>query len=186
MWLLSLLGGVLALVLIAKVSAADTKGTEVEFDGLKSTTPAEWKPEEVKPALGKLRILQFNVPKVKDDAKDAEVAIFKGIGGSNKDNIERWKGQFIPPEGKSIDDVAKLTEFKVGDVKVTYLDVSGTFKSKFPPFDPNAKEEKLPNYRMLGVIFDGPKDIYHIKFTGPAATVEANKKGFEEWVKGFK
>src|SRR5262245_13210385 len=164
-------------------TAADKKGTEVDFDGLKSVAPAEWKEEESK---SNLRLATFKVAKVKDDKQDAEIAVFKGIGGSTKDNVERWKGQFVPPEGKSIDDVAKLTEFKVGEVKVTFLDVSGTYKSRFPPFDPNAKEERLPGYRLLGVVFDAPKEIYHIKFTGPAATVEANKKGFEDWIKGFK
>jgi hypothetical protein len=174
------------LIVLPLTTGADNKGTVVDFDGLKSAVPADWKEEEVKGGAVKLRIMQFRVPKAKDDKQDAEVAVFKGIGGSTKDNIERWKGQFVPPEGKTIDDVAKVTEFKVGEVKVTYLDVAGTYKSRFPPFDPNAKEERLPGYRMLGVVFDAPKEIYHIKLTGPANTVEANKQGFDDWIKGFK
>jgi hypothetical protein len=39
---------------------------------------------------------------------------------------------------------------------------------------------------MLAIYFDGPKDLYQIKLTGPAKTVEAYKKGFDEWLKNFK
>src|SRR5262245_4646905 len=138
--------------------AGDKKGTEVDFDGLKSRAPAEWKEEEVKPGL---RYMQFRLPKVKDDKNDAEIVIFKGIGGSTKENVERWKKMFVPPDGKKMDDVAKVTEMKVGKVEVTYLDVSGTYLYKFPPNDPNAKVTQRPNSRMLGVVFDGEKNVYH-------------------------
>jgi hypothetical protein len=39
---------------------------------------------------------------------------------------------------------------------------------------------------MLALHFEGPRDVYHIKLTGPAKTVEAYKKGFEGWLKNFK
>ena len=133
-----------------------------------------------------MRFLQFKLPHAKDDKTDAEVVIFKGITGSVKDNVKRWKEMFIPPEGKTLDDVSKVTELKVGDVMVTYLEVSGTYLYKARPFDPNAKPEKLEGYRMLAVVFDGPKNPYHIRLVGPAKTVEQNQKGFEEWIRGFK
>ncbi len=173
---------VLACGLGPAARADDNKGTVVDFDGLTSRAPAAWKEE----AAGQFRYLQFKVPKVKDDAKDAELLVFKGFGGSNKDNLARWQGQFIPPEGKTADEASKVTEFKVGDVKVTSLDIQGTYKARNPPNDPKAKEEKFPGYRMLAVIFEGPKTVYHVKLIGPAATVEANQKDFEEWIKAFK
>jgi hypothetical protein len=39
---------------------------------------------------------------------------------------------------------------------------------------------------MLAVHFDGPDNVYHIKLTGPEQTVEAYKKGFDDWLRGFK
>jgi hypothetical protein len=39
---------------------------------------------------------------------------------------------------------------------------------------------------MLAVQFEGPDNPYHIKLTGPAKTVDEAKKGFDEWLKGFK
>ena len=38
---------------------------------------------------------------------------------------------------------------------------------------------------MVAIYFEG-NDPYQIRLTGPAATVEHYKKGFDEWVKGFK
>ena len=178
--------GAVALAVAAFVGLAaadDKKGTVVTLDGLSSRTPAEWKEEA--PA-NQMRLTQFALPKVKDDKADAELVVFKGITGAAKDNVARWKGQFQPPKDKKIDDVAKVEEFKVGDVKVTYLDVEGTYLYKARPFDPQAKVEERPDYRMLALQFEGPKENYHIKLTGPAKTVEQYKKGFDDWIKAFK
>src|SRR5438552_1234859 len=80
--------------------ADDAKGTEVDLDGIKATTPTTWKKED---PSNKLRWMQFRVPKAKDDKEDAELIISKGFGGTAEANVERWKQQFIPPEGKKID-----------------------------------------------------------------------------------
>jgi hypothetical protein len=71
-------------------------------------------------------------------------------------------------------------------VAITYLDITGTYLSKFPPFDPNAKVTRLPDYRSLSVYFGSANGPYFIRMTGPARTVTANKKGFDEWIKAFK
>jgi hypothetical protein len=164
----------------------DKGGTDVEMDGLHSRTPASWKKEEVPPRLAQFRLAQFRLPKKGDDADDAELLIFKGFGGSAKQNVDRWKGQFVAPEGKGIDDVSKVEELRVAGHGATYLDVHGTYLFKARPFDPNEKPQKKPDYRMLAVQFEGPDNTYHIKLTGPAKTIEEYKKGFDDWLKGFK
>jgi hypothetical protein len=175
-----------ALVCVAGTQAGEDKGTEVTLDGLKSRTPADWKMQR---PSNKLRAYQFKVPRAPGDKEDAELVIFyfgEGSGGTAADNIKRWKGMFQPPEGKKIDDVSQVTKFKAGNVPVTALDVQGTYLYKFPPFDPNAKVQKKPDFRRFGVIFASPKGPYFITLTGPAKTMEKQKKGFDEWIKGFK
>jgi hypothetical protein len=159
------------------------KGVVVDLDGLRSRTPADWKEEA---PSNRMRLAQFRLPAQKGDKEDAELVIFKGLGGSAKQNVERWKGQFQPPEGKKIDDVSKVEEFKVSGADVTLLDVHGTYLSKNPPFAPNAKVEKKPDYRMLAAQFETKNNIYHIKLVGPAKTIEHCKTGFDEWLKNFK
>jgi hypothetical protein len=167
----------------AAARAQDKKGTLVEFDSLKSRTPASWVEE---PPTNAMRLAQFKLPKVEGDSRDAEVVIFKGISGSAEDNIKRWKGMFEPPTGKKIDDVAKVTEMKVGEAELAYLDIYGTYLFKAQPFNPNAKADRLPNYRMVAVAFQTKQTPYHIRMVGPEKTVEHYRKGFDEWLKAFK
>ena len=184
-----LLLGALAMMALAPrpgMAKDEKKGTLITIDGLQSRSPAEW--EEQNPT-NKMRFKQFRLPTVKKGEDASELVIFffgAGSGGSAADNITRWKTQFEAANGKKIDDVAKTEEFKVGAVPVTYLDVSGTYLARFPPFDPNAKTVRKPNYRLLGAVFESKDGPYFIKLTGPAASVEHYKKGFDEWLKAFK
>ncbi|HZZ82216.1 MAG TPA: hypothetical protein VFE62_27205 [Gemmataceae bacterium] len=162
-------------------------GETVELGGLTSKAPKEWKAQK---AANRFRVYQFAVPKVDGDKEDAELVVFffgEGGGGGVDENLKRWKGFFIPPEGKTIEEASKVEKFKVGKVAdVVYLDVNGTFKSKNPPFDPNAKEVRKDNFRRFGVIFDTDKGAYFITLTGPAKTMAKNKDAFDGWIKAFK
>jgi hypothetical protein len=162
------------------------KGKVVDLGGLKSTAPADW--QEEKPSSN-LRTAQFRLAKADGDPADAELVIFyfgKDSGGSVDANLDRWKKKFAPPEGKKIDDVAKVDKFKVGGVPVTYLDVSGTYLYSDPKTGPGGKVERRPDHRMFGVIVETGNGPYFITLIGPAKTVERHKKGFDEWVKNFK
>jgi hypothetical protein len=164
-------------------SDKEGKGVVVDLDGVRSQTPGGWKEEA---PSNRMRLAQFRLPAVKGDKNDAELVIFKGITGSAKQNVERWKKQFLPPEGKTIDDVSKVEEVKIGGTDATYLDVQGTYLYKARPFDPSEEPQKRPDYRLLAVQYEGKKNTYHLKLTGPAKTVEHYKKGFDEWLKNFK
>ncbi|HWY87653.1 MAG TPA: hypothetical protein VNX28_13050 [Gemmataceae bacterium] len=173
---LALAGGLLLLV---NHAAGGDKGTVVTLGALKSTAPADWKSQA---AANKFRAYQFAVG-------DAELVIFyfgEGGGGNPADNIARWKSQFLPPEGKTIEEVSKLDKLKVGSADLTYLDIQGTYLSKNPPFDPNAKTERKANYRRFGIFFACEGGPYFITLTGPARTLEQNKKSFDDWLKNFK
>jgi hypothetical protein len=179
----------LAVLLLAGGSGHLAAGGKnaVELDNLKSEAPASWKAGK---ADNKFRAYQFKLPKAAGDKEDAELIIFyfgPGGGGSADDNVKRWKSMIAPPPGKSADDISKVEKFKVGDVPVTYVDVHGTYLSKFPPFAPNAKVTAKENFRLIGVVFDSPKGgPYFLRLTGPQKTVEAHKKEFDNWLKAFK
>lgn len=167
-------------------SSEKGKGTVVKLGGVESRTPADW--YEEKPTSN-MRLYQFRLSPIGDDKDNAEIVVFyfgEGQGGSAADNIKRWKGSFVPPEGKTIENVAKVQKMKVGPTPVTLLDIHGTYSFKFPPFSPSAKTTLRPNYRMLGVIFEAKKGPYFIRMVGPENTVAYYKKGFDEWLKGFK
>lgn len=176
----------LGATLMVGLSVAYAGGEVIELGGLKSKTPASWKRQD---PTSKLRLHQMAVPKVEGDKEDAELIVFffgKGGGGETGANLTRWKGQFIPPEGKTINEVSKLEEYKVGKADVTYLDISGTYKSKNPPFSPTAKEERKENFRGFHVIFDTDEGAYFITLRGPAKTMAKHKEAFNGWIKAFK
>jgi len=140
---------------------------EVTLDGMTSKTPAAWKEET---PSNRMRFAQFKLPKAGDDKEDAELIIFKGLGGTANANIDRWKMQFVPPAGKKLDDVAKVEKVKIAGEDATQLTIEGTYKFNPAPFNPASKSESRPGYKMIAIHFDGPKDVYHIKLTGPAKT----------------
>ena len=160
----------------------------MEIDGLKSVAPAGWKPQEPDPKLGKFRILQFALPKADGDKEDGELVVFffgPGGGGGNAENIKRWKGMFAAPPGKMIDDVTKVDSFKVGDVDITYVEISGTYLTKFPPFAPNAKVVPKENFRFIGVIFDSKNGPYFLRLTGPATHHRAKQGRLRQMAQGL-
>jgi hypothetical protein len=171
------------------VSADDKKGTKVTLAGLMSTTPAEWKEEAPSNAM---RLMQFKLPKEKGDDTDGELVFFFFPGGSGtiEQNLERQEKKFEIPDGKKKEDAIKVTKSKVGTFDATYQDITGNFLAKAAPFDPNSKVTKKENYRQLYVVFNDEKGDkkgqYYMTLVGPAKTVEAHKKGFDEFLKNFK
>ncbi len=167
------------LALAAGARAADA----VEIDGLKSAAPAGWKKGQ--PA-NQFQYAVFTLPKADGDKDDTTLTIYyfnPGGGGGKDANLTRWKGMFKAPAGQN----AKVDEFKVGGVPVTELDVSGTYLFKpGGPFNPNAKTEEKPDYRMVAVIFESKNGPYYMRLVGPAKSVEKDKKDFDDWLKNFK
>jgi hypothetical protein len=154
----------------------------INMDGYRSETPKSWKSEE---PSNKMRFAQFRI-KGPGGAEDAELVIFKGITGTAKANVERWKGQFTAPKGKAMDDVSKVSEVRIGGLDATQLEITGTYNFNPAPFNPKSKSVPKADYKMVAIQFDGPDTVYHIKLTGPAKTVDAARKDFDAWIKGFK
>ena len=163
-------------------SAADEKGTTVQWAGMKSTTPADWKREE---PTSKLRQDQFRLEKAEGDKEDAEVAIFLSPGGGGVEaNLKRQIAAFEPAAGK--DKVEEKQEkIKVGTHDAVLQEVTGTFIKK--PFPMAQKGTPMPGYKQLYVIFE-TKDgaVGSMWLRGPEKTVEKHRKPCVEWVKAFK
>jgi hypothetical protein len=163
-------------------SAIADKGTTVEWAGLKSVTPGDWKEET---PSSKLRQGQFKLAKAEGDKDDAEVAIFFSPGGGGIEaNLKRQTAAFQPAEGKEkVGD--KQEKIKIGGNDAVYQEVTGTFIKK--PFPMAEKGTPMPGWKQIYVIFE-TKDgaVASLWLRGPEKTVEKHKKGFDEWVKAFK
>ncbi|HEX4608628.1 MAG TPA: hypothetical protein VH092_10530 [Urbifossiella sp.] len=169
----------------AAPAEAQGTGTVVEWVGMKSPAPAEWK--EVTPSSS-MRKAQLAAPKAAGDPEDAEVVIFEFKGGGGVDaNLKRQLAVFQPPAGK--DKVEeKQQKIRVGPNEGVLQEVGGTFLKKAGgPFDPNAKTTPVPGYKQLYVVFETKDGVTASAWLrGPEKTVEKHRQGFETWVKNFK
>jgi len=171
------------LLLIAPFAAAEDKGTPVKLGGLAGTAPANWKSE--KPA-NRLRSFQFKLASGDKDYADAEVAVFPESSPDNAKNFERWKATFVPPDGMTIEEAAKVGKMEIGKAKVATLDVNGTWKYKERPQDPKSKEMLLGEYRAIWVVIETPDETTHVRISGPGVIVEKHKKDFDAFLKTLK
>ncbi len=151
---------------------------------LKFDAPAGW---VSKPPASSMRVVEYTLPKTAPDTEDAALAVyyFGGQGGTVQANLDRWVGQMTQPDGRASKDVAKTTTMQTtGGLKVTLLDVSGTYVAEMSP---GATERfNKPGYRLRAAVIEAPDGPYYVKLTGPAATVAKWDKEFVAFVKSAK
>jgi hypothetical protein len=143
--------------------------------GLRWTAPAGWKAEAARP----MRAATYSISPVAGDQGVAECVVNyfgPGQGGSVEANIERWKGQLLGADGKPAP--AKIEKRTVHGVPVVVVDSSGGYTGMGGPMAAPAKP--APDYRLLGAIVEGPGGNLFFKLTGPAKTIAANQKSFEQ------
>ncbi len=145
--------------------------------GIRWTPPLNWKSEGQRP----MRLTTYRVPPAAGDQEGGECGVYyfgQGQGGSVEANIDRWIGQFQQAGGKSSKDVAKVEKRTVHGLKVTSVDVSGTYTGMGGPNAPQGSPK--PDYRLLGAVVEGPQGSVFFKFAGPAKTVAQNQGAFEK------
>jgi hypothetical protein len=148
--------------------------------GLRWTPPPGWKAEGPRP----MRAATYSVPPAAGDHDNAECVVYffgAGQGGGIDANVERWKGQFHQPGGKPVETQAHKK--MVHGMAVTTMDISGEYSGMGGPMV--AEKTTKPGYRLLGAIVEGPGGNVFLKFTGPAKTIAANQKKFEQLLDSF-
>lgn len=145
--------------------------------GLTFDAPKEWEKAQ---ASSPMRLGQFVLP---GPGGDAELVLFRFPGGAGgvDANIERWKGQFTPPEGKTIQDVSKTENLTVGDLKITVLDVTGRAQGSMGQAAPQGTE-----HRMLAAIVEGKGDPVFLKAMGPQKTLDLWATPFQQTLQTVK
>lgn len=171
----------LSLSLTQSLPAADP--VVVKFGPLSATAPADWKAEKT---ANRLRSHQFKLTSGIDGLADAEVVVFPESKPKPEQVFPGWKNQFTPPEGKTLDDIAKESKIPLKDATLHILDIHGTWQYKERPFDPKSKVEMRPEYRVIWVIVEMKDEATHVRLSGPEKVVEKHKNTFDAWLKGIK
>jgi len=164
-------------------TAADPKPVVVKFGKFSAEAPATWKSEKPN---NRLRSHQFKLLSDNKDLEAAELSVMPDSDPNHEKYFPRWKAMFVPPEGKTVEDISKVKKEEVGQVKLQWLDVTGTWKYKERPFDPKSKEEIRPEYRVIWAIVVTGEEATHVRLSGPMSVVEKHQPAFEKWLKSIK
>jgi hypothetical protein len=169
----------LVIASVSALSAAMSLAATLKYD-----VPARW---VSKTPSSSMRVADFSLPKVAGDAEDATTTIFffgAQQGGSVQANIDRWMSQMEQPDGKASKDVAKTSTLTANGLKVSVVDVSGTYVAETAPG--SGVRLNKPGFRQLAAVVETPGGNYYVKLTGPAKTVAKHEAGYMALLKSLR
>ena len=174
-------------------SACADRGTTVASNASRNSLPANgelrykvpegWVTEKSTSAM---RVAQYRLPKVEGDPEDASLVLYyfgATQGGAVQANIDRWIGQMEQPDGSSSKEKAKTDNLTVNGLKVTTVDLSGTFTAEMMPG--SGDRHNNPDYRLRAAVIETPKGNYFVKLAGPSKTVARWDQAFNDYLKSF-
>ena len=133
-----------------------------------------------------MRVAQYKLPKAEGDPEDASLVLYyfgATQGGSVQANIDRWVGQIQQPDGSASKDKAKTENLTVNGLKVTTVDVTGTFTAEMTPGAGNKRNDA--DYRLRAAVIETPKGNYFVKLVGPVKTVARWEQPYTDYLKSF-
>jgi hypothetical protein len=168
---------IICILLLSLTSSAFQKSS------LKFTVPAGWIEEE---RTSSMRVAQYRLPHAATDTEDASLVLYyfgQGQGGSASANVERWIGQMKQAEGASSKEAAKQEQLEVNGLKVTTVDVSGTYVAETAPG--SGTFHNKPASRLRAAVVETPNGSYFVKLVGPEKTVAQWNESFLSYVRSF-
>jgi hypothetical protein len=150
---------------------------------LRFSAPAGWVEEKPNSAS---RVAQYKLPKVAEDTEDASAILYffgQGQGGGTAANIDRWVNQMEQSDGSSSKEKAKEDSMTVNGLKVTTVDVTGTYTAEMAPGSGTFHNNS--NYRLRAAVIETPKGSYYLKLVGPEKTVAKWDSSVTEFIKSM-
>jgi len=131
---------------------------------IKWKTPESW--TEVSPSS--MRYASFSASAENGDKIDISVVTFPGEGGSDPDNVNRWRGQIgLPPlDGNAV--TSQIAPLRTADATFSTTDIVG------------AKARTIAAWTR----HDGR--VWFFKATGPSAAVEKEKPNFVKFIESVR
>jgi len=160
-----------------------TASTQATAGNLSFTAPAGWVVEKTSSSM---RVAQYKLPKADGDSEDGSLVVYyfgQGQGGGTQANIDRWIGQMHQSDGSESKDRAKSETLTVNGLKVTMVDVSGTYSAEMSPGSGDFTSK--PNYRLRAAVVETPKGSYFAKLTGPEKTIAHWDQAFRDYINSF-
>jgi hypothetical protein len=150
---------------------------------LRSKAPEGWMTEKTSSSM---RVAQYKLPRVEGDKDDGSLVLYyfgSNQGGTAQANIDRWIGQMQQTDGSSSKDKAKTETMTVNGLKVTTVDVTGTYTAEMAPGSGSFHNDE--NYRLRAAVIETPKGNYFVKLAGPAKTIARWDQAYADYLKSF-
>jgi hypothetical protein len=145
--------------------------------------PDGWTTEK---SSSSMRVAQYKLPKVEGDKEDASLVLYyfgSTQGGTAQANIDRWIGQMQQTDGSDSKSKAKTDSLTVNGLKVTTVDVTGTYTAEMAPGSGTFHNDE--NYRLRAAVIETPKGNYFVKLAGPAKTIARWDQSYTDYLKSF-
>jgi len=162
---------------------ATTSPTQSASGNISFTAPDGWIVEKTS---SNMRVAQYKLPKADGDTEDGSLVLSyfgQGQGGATQANIDRWISQVHQADGSESKDKAKSESLTVNGLKVTMVDVSGTYSAEMSPGSGDFTSK--PNYRLRAAVIETPKGSYFAKLTGPEKTISHWDQAFRDYINSF-
>jgi hypothetical protein len=130
---------------------------------IKWQTPTGW--SEVPPSA--MRYASFSAG-ANDNKVDISIVTFPGEGGSDTDNVNRWRQQIGLPPMTSADVATQVEPLKGDDTEFSIVDIAGT------------------NARTLAAWTRRDGHVWFFKASGPSGVVEKEKPNFVKFVQSIR
>ena len=163
-------------------TAEETK-TEIKYEvssnntrigNLLANIPESW--TGIRPSSS-MRLMEFRLG---GSADNANLAIFKNIGGTIDNNLERWSGQF----GYSLSDSeVNIRAENINGMLVSIISITGTYTNTMAF---SSATQPKQNYRLLGAIADTPDGLYYFKLTGPNTVITSRIEEFTRFIQSLR
>lgn len=143
------------------------------------SVPFDWSVPQgwaASPPSNPMRLAQFEV------AKDAEgqavlCIVFRGIGGDDQENIDRWIGQL----GDAAKSTAKITDSEKGGLLFKRFEAQGSYT------DTMSRDAKpIADAKMIAAIVTSGGAKLHVRLVGPSAIVDKAAAQFDAFVASMK
>src|SRR2546426_2508555 len=165
------------------ISNQQSNPTQSASGDLHFKAPDGWTTEK---ASSSMRVAQYKLPKMEGDKEDASLVLYyfgATQGGTAQANIDRWISQMQQPDGSSSKDKAKSESVTINGLKVTTVDVSGTYTAEMAPGSGTFHNDA--DYRLRAAVIETPKGNYFVKLAGPAKTIARWDQSYLDYLKSF-
>jgi len=164
-------------------STSAQSNTNASSGDLHFNAPDGWVTEK---ASSSMRVAQYKLPKAEGDNDDASLIVYyfgATQGGTTQANIDRWIAQMQQPDGSPSKDKAKTETTTINGLKVTTVDVSGTYTAEMAPGSGSFHNDT--NYRLRAAVAETPKGNYFVKLAGPSKTIARWDQAYTDYLKSF-